>query len=68
MGNFVGHVIPGSLFIIFSIIWTINLLRFYYRSLRRKHGLSEDIYFEFKSFSKPIESIILVSFRFYFRF
>ena len=35
MGNFGGHALPGSFFIIFAVWWTIQTFRAYYQSLSK---------------------------------
>ena len=34
MGSFIGHVVPGSFFILVSLWWTVQILRRYFRSLQ----------------------------------
>jgi len=41
MGNFGGHALPGSFFIIFALFWTIQIYRRFFRSLANKSRKGE---------------------------
>lgn len=62
MGNFGGHALPGSFFIVFSLWWTIQMFNRYYASLRKNTKFTSTPTYpctclcgRFKDF--PIESI-----------
>ena len=42
MGNFKGHVLPGSFFITFSFWWLLNILNIHFRNSRRKKTFSRE--------------------------
>lgn len=69
MGNFGGHALPGSFFIIFSVWWTIMIFNRYYSSRRRNSRFTSTAVFNcpclcgrFKEW--PIEAMVKIFFVF----
>jgi len=66
MGSFLGHLVPGTFFIIVSLWWTYSILKRYYRSLYNRHAdkFTSTVSFPFsgRASNAPTEGILIVTF------
>ncbi|XP_071121320.1 transmembrane protein 45B-like [Mytilus edulis] len=60
MGTFMGHVFPGSIFIIIGIWWMVNILRTYFDCKNSNAPFSSTVTFKLKRF--PVEAVCKVLF------
>ncbi|KAK3109140.1 hypothetical protein FSP39_023782 [Pinctada imbricata] len=63
MGTFVGHVVPGSFFVLFGTWWAVQIFRRYYRCMQKKDKFTSSVSFDWKAeniVTYPVEDVLKI--------